>query len=73
MQDINVIAKQNQTAVEAAVPGILARGNYAVVEKAGLHVLNVHECSSQAEADALHVELNAKGGSTHASIISPTA
>lgn len=72
MQDINVIEKQNQRAVEDAAPGILARGNYAVVEKAGLHVINTHECTTQESAEALKAELDAKGGSVHASIIFPT-
>jgi predicted short-subunit dehydrogenase-like oxidoreductase (DUF2520 family) len=73
MQDINVIEKQNQQAVEGALTGIIARGNYAVVEKAGLHVINTHECTSLEGAEALNAELNAKGGSVHSSIIAPTA
>jgi hypothetical protein len=72
MQDLNVIIKQNNEAVINSVPGITASGKFAVVEKAGVTVVNVYSFDTEQEAQAKAAEIGEKASQT-ATIVPPTS
>jgi len=72
MNDINTITSIDQDAVQKAVPGILARGHFAIEEYTGLNLINVHERESEVEANSLACDIGLKAGH-HATVRRPSA
>jgi hypothetical protein len=75
MQDLSVINRQNNEAVERDIPRQLANGNTVVAEYAGLHFVGYQAFSgptAEADAQAKVKELESRHDSSHGRIFRPT-
>lgn len=74
MQDLNVINKLNNEAVQRDIPNQLAAGKHVVAEYAGLHFIGSSAFDTLAEAEARKKSLDDKGiPGNRAEILSPAA
>ena len=74
MQDLNVINKQNNEAIDRDIPRQLAEGKTVVAEYAGLHFVGYETFSgpnAEADAQAKVKELESRHDSSHGRIFRP--